>query len=206
MFWLEIFGYVASVLIAVSLMMSNIKRLRWINLAGAAAFSLYGFLIGSIPVGVLNGFIAVVDIYYLIRIYQFRDDFDLVRLSSVRTPLFDLLMKKYGDDIREFFPHASLDQLDDAIPLLIFRNMMPVGIFAFRRDEKNPETVEVLIDYVIPESRDFKTARFLFDHHASQLKKESISRLVSHSKRPGHIAYLKRMGFQEENGALSYQL
>jgi hypothetical protein len=37
---LELFGYFASVLIAVSLMMSNIKKLRWINFFGALAFSL----------------------------------------------------------------------------------------------------------------------------------------------------------------------
>lgn len=39
----QILGYAASVLIAVSLLMRSIVRLRALNLAGAAMFSLMGF-------------------------------------------------------------------------------------------------------------------------------------------------------------------
>ncbi len=194
---LDLFGYVGSVLVAISLMMSNIKRLRWINLIGAFIFSTYGFLIGAIPVFLLNGWIVLVDIYYLVRIYRFQDDFDMVRLSSVHTPLFDLLMTRYGEDILTFFPNAQVDQLDDAVALLIFRNMKPVGLFVYRRNPHEPATIEVLVDYVIPEARDFKTARFLFDRHSTQLRAEAINTLISKSQKPGHIAYLKKMGFVE---------
>ena len=38
------FGYFASGMIALSMLMSNIKRLRLINLFGAASFATYGFL------------------------------------------------------------------------------------------------------------------------------------------------------------------
>jgi len=204
--FLDLFGYVGSVLVAISLMMSNIKRLRWINLVGAGVFSTYGFLIGATPVFALNGWIVLVDIYYLIRMYRFQDDFDMVRLSSVRTPLFELLMNRYGSDILTFFPNAKVEHLDDAVALLIFRNMKPVGLFAYRRLPDEPATVEVLIDYVIPEARDFKTAQFLFDRHSTQLREESINRLISKSERPGHIAYLKKMGFTETDNGLALNL
>ena len=62
--YLEFIGYAGSVLVAVSLMMSNIVRLRWINLFGAATFSAYGLLINAYPVFALNGFIVLVDLYY----------------------------------------------------------------------------------------------------------------------------------------------
>ena len=52
---LEIFGYVASIIIAISLTMKNIHRLRWWNLFGAIAFSTYGVLIGAWPVGCTVG-------------------------------------------------------------------------------------------------------------------------------------------------------
>ena len=206
MTFLDLFGYVGSVLVAISLMMSNIKRLRWINLIGAGVFSIYGFLIGATPVFALNGWIVLVDIYYLVRMYRFQDDFDMVRLSSVHTPLFELLMTRYGHDILSFFPKAQVEQLNDAVALLIFRNMKPVGIFAYRRLSDEPATAEVLIDYVIPESRDFKTAQFLFDRHSTQLRAESIHKLVSTSERPGHIAYLKKMGFKETEQGLVLDL
>ena len=54
---LQIIGYTGSVLVAVSLMMSNIVRLRWINLFGAGTFAIYGLLINAYPVFALNGFI-----------------------------------------------------------------------------------------------------------------------------------------------------
>jgi hypothetical protein len=61
----EITGYIASVLVAISLMMSSIIKLRVINLFGAALFTLYGLLIGAYPVAVMNLFIVLIDLYYL---------------------------------------------------------------------------------------------------------------------------------------------
>ncbi|MGI2853722.1 YgjV family protein [Shewanella algae] len=64
-------GYLASVLVAISLMMSNIKKLRWWNLLGAVLFVAYGMAIGAYPVALVNFFIALIDIYYLIRLYRY---------------------------------------------------------------------------------------------------------------------------------------
>lgn len=61
----EIIGYTASALVAISLMMSSIVKLRVINLIGAALFTLYGLLIGAYPVAVLNFSIVLIDLYYL---------------------------------------------------------------------------------------------------------------------------------------------
>ena len=71
MTFVEVFGYVGSVLIALSLMMSNIVPLRWINLVGAAIFSSYGLVIHAWPVAILNGFIVLIDIYHLVLILQY---------------------------------------------------------------------------------------------------------------------------------------
>ena len=61
----ELLGYSASVLVAISLMMQSVVKLRTINLIGAVLFTIYGLLIGAFPVAFLNGFIAVVNVYYL---------------------------------------------------------------------------------------------------------------------------------------------
>ncbi len=191
---LEIFGYIASVLIAVSLMMSNIKQLRWINLFGAAAFSVYGYFIDAFPVFILNGWIALVDIYYLIRIYQEKDQFDLVRLKSVNSPLFNLLKKRYGKDIMQLNDGFQWQLLDDAVVLLLFRNMKPVGFFAYR-ELNDRGKVEVLLDYIIPEDRDFKAAKFMFSRDDNQLKQEGINHLVVKPNSDCHELYLNRVGF-----------
>ena len=76
--WLDWFGYLASVVILISLTMSSIVRLRWINLAGAVMFAAFGYLIGSIPTGTLNLGIALIDIYYLVRLYRAKDELAMV--------------------------------------------------------------------------------------------------------------------------------
>mgnify|MGYP001770021993 CR=1 FL=1 len=52
--WLEVVGFAASALVAISLMMSNVFWLRVINLVGGAVFTVYGILIHSAPVAVMN--------------------------------------------------------------------------------------------------------------------------------------------------------
>ena len=61
----EMLGYLASVFVAVSLMMRSLTKLRVINLIGALLFTAYGLIIGAFPVAVVNAFIALVNVYYL---------------------------------------------------------------------------------------------------------------------------------------------
>ncbi|MCA9901859.1 MAG: YgjV family protein [Ardenticatenaceae bacterium] len=61
----ELLGYMASVFVAVSLMMRSLVKLRVINLVGAVLFTVYGLIIAAYPVAVVNGFIVLVNIYYL---------------------------------------------------------------------------------------------------------------------------------------------
>ncbi|PKI17595.1 hypothetical protein [Colwellia sp. 12G3] len=191
---LEVFGYVASVLIALSLMMSNIKRLRWLNFYGAAAFSTYGYFIDAYPVFILNGWVALVDAYYLVRIYQEKDQFNLVRLKSVTSPLFNLLKEQYGKDMMQLDQKFHWQQLDDAVVLLLFRNMKPVGLFSYKALDDEGR-VEVLLDYIIPEDRDFKAAEFMFTGQNNPLNQEGVKHLIVQSVDNKHELYLKRVGF-----------
>ncbi|MDP2562520.1 hypothetical protein Q8W26_15345 [Psychrobium sp. 1_MG-2023] len=63
----EWFGIFASVIIAYSLTLKDLMKLRSWNLLGASLLSVYGGLIGSMPVLLLNAFIALTNIYYLVQ-------------------------------------------------------------------------------------------------------------------------------------------
>ena len=75
-------GYAASGVIALSMTMNSIVKFRWINLLGATTFATYGFLIDAFPVMFLNGFIAAVDIFYLLRIYAKTHLFDTLEIRK----------------------------------------------------------------------------------------------------------------------------
>lgn len=66
----EILGYAASIMVAISLMMKDIVRLRVLNFIGCALFTAYGLMIDAWPVVVTNGFIACVNIYFLAKMQQ----------------------------------------------------------------------------------------------------------------------------------------
>jgi hypothetical protein len=63
--YLEFLGYLASTLVAISLMMRSLTKLRVINLSGSLLFTVYGFYIGAYPVAAVNAFIVLINIFYL---------------------------------------------------------------------------------------------------------------------------------------------
>ncbi|WP_226565685.1 hypothetical protein [Shewanella chilikensis] len=82
-------GYLASVLVAISLMMSNIKKLRWWNLLGAVLFVAYGMAIAAYPVALVNFFIVLIDAYYLVKLY---------RIPAPELPSSDQINAEKSDD------------------------------------------------------------------------------------------------------------
>ena len=64
----EYLGYFSSILLVISLMMSDVVKLRWFNLTGCFAFACYGLAIQAWPVAFTNGLLALVNIYHLLKL------------------------------------------------------------------------------------------------------------------------------------------
>ncbi|MBB1438589.1 YgjV family protein [Shewanella sp. SG41-4] len=67
---IEVLGYAASVMVAISLMMKDIVLLRWLNFVGCSFFVAYGYAIEAWPVAGMNAFVACINIFHLIKIYR----------------------------------------------------------------------------------------------------------------------------------------
>lgn len=65
--YLEIFGYLGTALVLVSMMMTSVKWLRIFNMSGAAITTIYAILCNTWPVAVLNAGLIVIHIVKLIR-------------------------------------------------------------------------------------------------------------------------------------------
>lgn len=63
--FIEWVGYLASIMIAISMFMKDVMKLRIINLIGSVLFAVYGFVIGAYPVAIVNTIIVFVNIYYI---------------------------------------------------------------------------------------------------------------------------------------------
>lgn len=193
--FVEWLGYAASLIVLVSLLMSSVKRLRWINLAGSLAFAVYGFLVGALPVGFMNLGIVVINIYFLFQMYTKKDYFTLLPTSDMS--YFNHFMGSYKSDIKQYM---SVDEnLDDAhhVRLFILRNTVPAGVVVAKT--KDLETLEILIDYVTPTYRDFKMGQFLYRDQKLYFTNLGYKRLISKPGTEKHESYLKRMGFVLES-------
>jgi hypothetical protein len=64
---IEIIGYAASVLIAISITIKGGFYFRILNMAGSICFFIYGLSIGSWPVAIINIYGTGINIFHLIR-------------------------------------------------------------------------------------------------------------------------------------------
>lgn len=187
----EVIGYVASALVAVSLMMSSILRLRLINLVGSAAFALYGVLIHAYPVAAMNGFIVLINLFYLYRMLRTREYFRLLSVEPDSQYLRQFL-SYYTREIRRFLPDFAYTPAADDLTVFVLRDMVPAGLFIGRPEG---QTLCVTLDFVIPQYRDFKIGRYLFAQEREFFRSRGFSRIESEPGNREHAAYLRRMGF-----------
>jgi len=202
---IEWIGYIASIIIAISMLMSSLLKLRWINLFGAALFSIYGFVIGAIPVGLLNGFIVSIDIYYLIKMYSKKEFFKVLEIRANNKYLLEFL-EFYKEDIAKYFPDFDYNPEINKLSFFILRNMSVAGIF-LAREYKEGELI-VGLDYTTPEYRDFKSGKYVYDENAIYFKDKGYHTLYSKVKNKSYLKYLSKMGFQicEEKDMLKKNL
>ncbi len=198
----EIIGYVASVLIAVSLMMSSILKLRIINLFGSFVFAIYGLIINAYPVAAVNFFIAIINIYYLFEIYSRKEYFKVLEVEP-ETEYLKNFLSFYETDIKKYMPSFTFSVSKENIAFFVLRNMVPAGLIIAKKNID--ATVFVELDYVIPGYRDFKIGKFVYNKIFSEMDVKEIS---SNPGNENHEKYLKRMGFRkkEVEGKTIYSL
>jgi hypothetical protein len=202
----EILGYLASALVAISLMMKSIRRLRIYNLVGSLAFTVYGALIGAYPVAAVNLFIVFINLYYLRQMAATREYFKLLRIQPESEYLLSFL-EFHREDIQRFAPGFSYQPAPGGVQFFILRDMVPAGLFLGEPDSEG--RLRVKLDYVIPQYRDLETGRYVFGAQADFFRDLGIRQIVSEPGSAEHTAYLRRMGFapeREEDPAGLYRL
>lgn len=198
----ELIGYSGSILVAISLMMKSLVRLRAINMIGAIVFIIYGLLIGAIPVVFLNGLILCVNVYNLWQMWLQKDYFTLMEVRA-ESAYLNHFLGFYRKEILEFIPTYLFKTKSDQLVLFVLRNMMPVGVLIVKPEG---DVATIFLDFVIPGYRDFRAGKFLFEQSSGIFGQKGIQRLLSDPGNPRHETYLKRMGFQLKDGMYSFEL
>lgn len=192
---IEWIGYIASAIVAISLLMNSILKLRWYNLIGSSCFSLYGFLIGSLPVALLNLFIALINIFYLTKKYSQKEYFKILEVRSENKYLIYFL-EHHINEIHRYFPNFKYNPEKNTLSFFVLRNLAVAGVFlAHKYDET---TLFVDLDFVISEYRDYKLGKYILVENEQYFSNIGITRICSLTRSKNHDKYLGKMGFKQE--------
>ncbi len=200
--YLDYFGYFASLVILISLLSSSIKKLRWINLVGAILFTIYAILIKSIPTAFMNFAIALIDIYFLIKIYTSKSYFSILEINE-ETTYYKNLLEFHKSDLVKFFNNSEFRIDESKFAFYILKDMSPIGIFV---GKKNGKTLEVELDFVTKEYRDFKIGKFLYKDNKDIFIKQGFKVIKCTTYNDLHKKYLENMGFTNKGNDYSYEL
>jgi hypothetical protein len=192
--YIEALGYLASILILISLIMSSTKKLRWINLFGSLSFVAYAILTETYPVAVLNFFTALANIYYLYKIYTNQAYFNILKIQK-NNEYIEYFIDHNKEDLKKFHQDIKIDFRDAEYSFYILRDIMPVGVFV--ANPYDEDTLKVELDYVIPSYRDFKAGKYIYDKNKELFLDKGYQKLITFSDNLSHDKYLLKMGFEK---------
>ena len=190
---IELFGYLGSALVVVSMLMTSVMKLRIINTIGSVIFMIYALIIRSYPTALMNLFLVGINIYHMLRLRNTEKNFDLLEISPDDEYL-DYLLDYYRDDIAKYFPAFSKEKAPgEAFVRLVLCDSVTAGIFAAVKEGKD---LHVLLDYSLPVYRDCSVGTYLY----GRLAELGTGRLISETSTREHADYLIKMGFRHDTG------
>jgi len=202
--FLEWIGYAASLFILIGMTMTSVRRLRWINLGGNILFTLYGFLIGSFPVALMNALIGVVNSWYLVRLYRKKESFRLlpVQMSNRYLKAF---IEFHQSDIEKFFPGFRFDVAVQNRAYIVLRDMTVAAVIVGSTTE--PGALHIDLDYAVAAYRDMKPGNYAFGQETGGLASEGFKIISTTCGSRAHEGYLRRCGFRPgDDGKLWYRV
>jgi hypothetical protein len=195
---IEAVGYLGSALLIVSMTRTSILKLRIIGLVGSAVFLIYSLLIEAYPIAVVNVVIATVHIFFLRQLLSKRKEFFTILEVHPDSRYLGYFLDFHSDEIGKFQPGFRYQPASNQIRAFVLRDLVPAGLFIGRSCDDH--SVEVELDFVIPQYRDFRVGRFLYSDRSGVFRDPECDRAWSPAGNRAHNEYLERMGFEPGSG------
>jgi hypothetical protein len=191
------FGYFASLCLILALIINNDLKFRWFNTFGNIAFIFYAIVLGTIPVLITNSILLGINIFYLVKIYRKKENFDLLEFNGDEK-LAQKFMEYYKKDMMLFFPRFNKEHLQQNLNFVVTRDLVIANMFSASLSENGDAFVE--LNYTLHRFRDYKVGSFIFEKEKDFLMAKGIKRIVyTQVDNKNHGEFLKVMGFKKEN-------
>lgn len=196
---IEMVGYFASLLVLVSFLMSSVIKLRIVNSVGSFIFAVYAVIIHSYPTALMNFCLVGINLYYLRKLMKSTRQYAVTSEEPGNASL-QYFLNYYKEDILKFFPDYSSGKKEVDAAYVVWHNAVPAGVTLGQ--EHKDGSFEIAVDYTTPQYRDCSVGKYLY----AQMAAQGISNLSFPDAPGGHVDYLRKMGFVEENGVYRKKL
>nr|MDT0659567.1 hypothetical protein [Micromonospora sp. DSM 115978] len=197
--WLEAIGWAGSALLVWSLLQSRILRLRALNLVGSLVLVGYNGALRVWPMVGLNVVLALINIWYLVRIVRTRHDQRTYQVVEVGTDdgFLAHALRVHAADITRFNPGFRWPPAGpDRSAFLVLHGDELVGMVLVRAAGQGQAQVE--LDYVTRRFRDLTPGEFVY-RDSRLFVARGFHRVRTP---PGMVApYYGRLGFRPDGDA-----
>ena len=200
--WLDVLGWGGSALLVFSLLQSRVLRFRVLNLVACVVLVVFNALVEVWPMVGMNVVLCAINLWFIVRLLQQRHDdaaFTVLQVRPDDTYLHHVLAV-HGADIARHQPDLASVLASD-VPdhaYLVQKGDETVGVVLLERDDADPATGRVLLDYVTPRFRDLSPGEFVW-RHSDLLAGQGYTRVRTS---PRMVApYYDRVGFTRDGDA-----
>ncbi len=188
---LEIFGYIGTALVIISMMMTSVLKLRIFNICGSLISFTYSLIVGAIPVVVLNGALVTINLFHLIKARFVKTEYSCIKIEPNDCSL-NYFLSLYKTDIEKYFPLFNQKNIANCKIFAVFSGSEIAGIII---GEQENQTLITHLDYTTPKFRNLSVGAFLYDYlkNFNILTLECVTDVIEHKN------YLQKMGFEEFN-------
>jgi hypothetical protein len=185
-------GYLAALFLATSLLVKRALWFRWINLFGNLTFILYGGFIHAFPVILTNSVLFAINMAQLASLYSRKEHFEFVQVRT-GDEIVGSFLRFYRKDLAKYFPDFQFTDDTGRICFMVLRDMTIANLFVAHEVEEGKILVEV--NYTVPQFRDYKVGKFIFDKDSDYLRARNVNTIRTRSHLSEHTEFLKRIGF-----------
>lgn len=194
--WFIAFGWIGSILVVWSLVVSRVLRFRWMNFAGAFIATIYNGVIQLWPFFAMNLAITIIDAYWIWKLTRERHDEAVYRVIPVSAddPFLQHVLSIHASTIAKEQPDfvAATSPDDSRSAFLVVRGDENVGVVAIKDEGDGVGLVE--LDWVKPTFRDFTPGEFVY-RQSHALADAGFRRVEVQPTAVTDADYLRRMGF-----------
>ncbi len=190
------FGYAASLFLIIALLVKTDAKFRLYNILGCLFFIAYGTIFSFWPVVLTNAILLVINVYYLIKLYQHAESFTILPVVG-NEAIINHFISFYKVDIATYFPAFEKMETTGTVQFAVLRDMVIANIFSATLLPNGIALVN--INYTIKKYRDFKIGSFIFEKEKAYLLSKGITAIQYNSvANKKHEEFLRVSGFMQQ--------